>query len=205
MIKNVIFDMGNVLIEFKPINYLNGLDGDAAVAEEICREMFCQGEWEELDRGGITEDEAYQSICARIPAHSEYVKQAMTGWFQDLKPIEGMCDLVKDLKGKGYRIYLLSNASSRIFEYMHNIPALQYFDGYRISCEIQVNKPSLEIYQSLMKKYNLAADECIFIDDLPRNIEGAKAAGWQGYVFTGVQDLRQYLNEQQILGDKIEV
>ncbi len=199
MIKNIIFDMGNVLIEFLPLNYLNQIINDKSVAEEVHRELFCKKEWMELDRGAISEEEALESVCARIPAHRDYVKQAIFGWFTEIKPIVAMFELVKEVKQKGYRVYLLSNASPRIYEYMDKIPALQFFDGYLISCDIKVNKPDREIYESLLRKYDLIASECIFIDDLAPNIEGAKAVGLEGYVFKGAADLRRYFSERQIL------
>lgn len=205
MIKNIIFDMGNVLIEFNPKKYLSEIIEDPVVIETVYQEMFCHTEWSELDRGAISEDEALAAISARIPAYSEYVKHVMTTWFKKLNPIEGMFELIQELKEKGYRIYLLSNASPRIYEYMDQIPAIRFFDGYLISCDIQVNKPDLEIYQSLMRKYDLIAEECIFIDDLERNIAGAKAVGWQGYVFKGAADLRQHFKEINILGGEVKV
>ncbi|HEY8464019.1 MAG TPA: HAD family phosphatase [Bacillota bacterium] len=199
MIKNIVFDMGNVIIEFNPIQYLSEIIDDPAVVNQVYQEMFCNKEWEELDRGAISEAEALASIGARIPQYIGYVKHVMTTWFHKLKPIEGMYELVQDLKHRGYRLYLLSNASPRIYEYMDNVPALKFFDGYLISCDIQVNKPDKEIYESLMRKYHLIAEECLFIDDLSCNIEGAKSVGWQGYVFKGATDLKRYFIEQQIL------
>lgn len=194
--------MGNVLIEFNPLAYLSEIIKDPVVVEKVYQEMFGKTEWNELDRGAISEAEALAAIGARIPAYLQYVKHFMTTWFKKLKPIAGMFELIKDLKEKGYRIYLLSNASPRIYEYMNNIPAFRFFDGYLISCDIKVNKPDLEIYLALIRKYNLNASECIFIDDLERNIAGAKTAGWQGHVFKGTAELRQYLAEQNIFVDK---
>jgi putative hydrolase of the HAD superfamily len=199
MIRNIIFDMGNVLIEFKPLDYLTHIIEDRAVAEKVYQEMICKNEWRELDRGAISEAEALDAIAARIPAYAQYVRQAMTGWFKKLKPVEGMEELASDLKQKGYRIYLLSNASPRIYEYMDRIPAIRIFDGYLISCDIRVNKPDQEIYRALLRKYDLVAGECLFIDDLEENIEGAKTAGLQGYVFKGAADLRRYFFERKIL------
>lgn len=199
MIRNIIFDMGNVLIKFAPLDYLNQTFKDKLAIEAVYRELFCKNEWIELDRGALTEEEALVSVCARIPAYSEYVKQAMTGWFAKRKPIEGMYELVRDLKEKGYRIYLLSNASPRIYEYKDKIPAIHFFDGYLISCDIKVNKPEREIYEALLRKYGLVARECIFIDDLPKNIEGAKAVGIQGHIFQGAAELRRFFIGQNIL------
>jgi putative hydrolase of the HAD superfamily len=199
MIRNIIFDMGNVLIEFKPLDYLTQIIAERTVAEKVYQEMICKNEWRELDRGAISEAEALAAISARIPAYAEYVRQAMTGWFKKLKPVEGMEELVKDLKQKGYRIYLLSNASSRIYEYMDQIPAIRFFDGYLISCDIQVNKPDQEIYRALLRKYDLVAGECLFIDDLEENIAGARAVGLQGYVFKEAADLRRFLCERKLL------
>jgi putative hydrolase of the HAD superfamily len=199
MIRNIILDMGNVLIEFKPLDYLTQIIAERTVAEKVYQEMICKNEWRELDRGAIGEAEALAAISARIPAYAGYVEQFMNGWFKKLKPVAGMEEMIGALKQQGYRIYLLSNASPRIYEYMEQLPAIRFFDGYLISCDIQVNKPDQEIYRALLRKYGLVAGECLFIDDLEENIDGAKRAGLQGYVFKGADDLRRYFCERRIL------
>jgi HAD superfamily hydrolase (TIGR01509 family) len=82
---------------------------------------------------------------------------------------------------------------------MDQIPAIRFFDGYLISCDIQVNKPDQEIYRALLRKYDLVAGECLFIDDLEENIAGARAVGLQGYVFKEADDLRRFLCERKLL------
>lgn len=101
----------------------------------------------------------------------------------NLRPAAGMEELVCSLKNRGYRIYLLSNASHRLRVYETEIPGHQYFDGTIVSAEEKLLKPEPEIYERLFEKYGLFPEECFFIDDKPENVEGGKACGMDGYCF----------------------
>ena len=121
-------------------------------------------------------------------------------WTDYLTPIKGMEELIVELKNKGYKIYLLSNASFNQHNYWEKIPAHVHFDGKIVSCDVGAIKPFKEIYEALYKKYNIKPEESFFIDDLIINIFGANQTGMEGYVFTGnVVDLRKELKERGIL------
>ena len=107
-----------------------------------------------------------------------------------------MYDLVAELKRKGYGIYLLSNASVRQHDYWPRIPASRFFDGKLISADVKVIKPQPEIYRLILDRFDLKAEECFFIDDVPANIEGAFYCGIPGAVFhDDVARLRRQLRE----------
>ena len=89
----------------------------------------------------------------------------------------GMAELVRELKGSGYGIYLLSNASIRQHEYWPRIPASRFFDGTLISADHHVIKPQPEIYRLCLERFGLKAEECIFVDDMAHNVEGAVFCG----------------------------
>ena len=105
--------------------------------------------------------------------------------FLDRDVINGMYDLVAELKDSGCGIYLLSNASVRQHDYWPRIPASKFFDGKLISADVKVIKPQPEIYRLCLEKFNLNAGECFFIDDAPANSEGALCCGISGAVFHG--------------------
>ena len=108
--------------------------------------------------------------------------------------------LVKELKEKGYGVYLLSNASFRQPEYWNRVPGSQYFDGTMVSAFVKRVKPEHEIYELFYVRFGLDPRECLFIDDSIANIEGAEHAGMDGIVFHGdVQELRGALKEKGIL------
>ena len=195
MIRNILFDMGNVLIRFDRKLFLDRLDVSEADKTVLLREVFANVEWAEMERGSKTEDTALESMCTRLPQRLHAPAERMTKhWDEPLIPIEGMYQLVEELKGKGYGVYLLSNASVRQHEYWSRLPASQFFDGTLISADVHVMKPQPEIYRMCLEKFGLKAEECFFIDDVAANIEGALHCGLSGAVFFGdVPRLRQEL------------
>lgn len=199
MIKNVIFDMGNVLLTYSPDNYIKTITEDEIIASAVLKELFYSKEWRELDEGVITEEKAVEQVNRRIPQHAEYVQKAMDGWHSDLTPIPGMLEIVKKLKDKNYKIYLLSNASLRFYIYKDVVEVFRYFDGLMVSAEEKLVKPNRAIFDCICDRFSLNSEECIFVDDLQENIDGAINAGFHGHLFLGTQELTEYLEGQNIL------
>lgn len=195
MIKNIVFDMGNVLMRFDQELFLRRLGVPDADACLLAREVFRSLEWARLDRGSMVEAEAVESICRRLPERLHgAAHQLVTAWDDPIVPVAGMYALVEELKQAGYGIYLLSNASLRQREYWPRVPGNRFFDGTLISAEEKLVKPQPEIYRRLLERFGLTAEECFFIDDAPANIEGAFYCGIPGAVFHGdVQALRSAL------------
>ena len=202
MIRNIVFDMGHVLMYFLPKVYVERLHVPEEDREPVLREVFRSVEWIRLDRGNITEEEAAAAMSARLPERlGETVRELVSGWWKGpLIPVEGMEALVAELKSMGYGIYLLSNAGKRLPEYFDRIPGAQYFDGRIVSAEWGVLKPQPEIYRILLETYHLEAEECFFIDDQLTNVEGACFVGLSGMVFDGdIGRLRQKLREAGVM------
>ena len=195
MIKNILFDMGNVLIRFDRNLFLDRLNISAEDKALLCREIFASVDWAQMDRGSKTEETALKSICQRIPERlHEAAEEMVFRWDEPLIPIPGMYELVEELKENGYGIYLLSNASYRQHDYWPRIEASRFFDGTFISADAHVVKPQPECYRMCLEKFGLKAEESFFIDDVGANIEGAIFCGMQGAVFHGdVAHLRQDL------------
>ena len=195
MIRNILFDMGNVLIYFDRNLFMDRL----GVAEEdkklLMREVFLSVEWVRMDRGSMVEADAVKSCCARLPERLHNAAEKLIQmWDRPILPIPGMYELIEELKAKGYGIYLLSNASLRQHEYWPRIEASRFFDGTLISADEGVIKPQPEIYRLILERFNLLAEECFFIDDVPANIEGALYCGIPGAVFyNDVEYLRRNL------------
>ena len=187
MIRNIIFDMGQVLIHWTPAQMTALLNLPEADARLVERELFRGVEWVRLDRGTITEECAAVSVCQRLPEHlHEGVRQLVAGWWKwPLVPVDGMAELIAELKSKGYGIYLLSNASGRLHEYFHRLPGAEYFDGKVVSADLRLLKPQKEIYDALYAQFHLNPEECVFIDDQPANVDGAMLTGMNGLVFHG--------------------
>lgn len=197
MIRNLVFDMGNVLIHYIPQVFMDRLGVPAEDQPLLAREVFGSVEWIRMDRGTLGQEEAVAAMEARLPRRLwEYARRLVLGWWLDgpLMPVEGMAALLEELKGLGYGLYLLSNATARQPEYFPGIPGSQFFDGAVISAHWKVLKPEREIYEILFREYGLEPSECFFVDDLNINVEGALCAGMDGYIFDGdVGRLRQAL------------
>lgn len=197
MIKNIVFDMGNVLLRFEPELFIARL----GVAEEdrvlLLREVFRSLEWARMDRGSMTEAQAAESICQRLPERLHAAVHSLTDqWDRPILPVEGSYELVEELKGLGYGLYLLSNASYRQHDYWPLIPGSRFFDGTLISADVKLVKPQPEIYRLLFERFSLRPEECFFVDDSPMNVEGAFFCGMPGAVFNGsVPLLRQALRQ----------
>ena len=200
MIRNIVFDMGNVMIYFNKNLFLDraGVTGeDRRLLERI---VFDSLEWARLDRGSLLEPEAESVMCSRLPERLHgYVREFVYDWDKPLYPVRGMAPLVRELKEKGYGIYLLSNAASRQHEYWPRIPASRFFDGTLISADVKLVKPQPEIYRLLCETFSLIPDECVFIDDAINNAEGAFLCGMHPIVFhDDVSELRARLREEGV-------
>ena len=186
MIRNILFDMGNVLIRFDRDYFIDRLGVAPEDKQLLMREVFLSVEWVQMDRGSIVEEQAVAQICKRLPEHLyDAAEKLVAMWDRPILPIDGMYELIEELKNAGYGIYLLSNASLRQHEYWPRIPASRFFDGTIISADEGVMKPDAEYYLRALNRFGLKADECFFVDDVPSNIEGALYCGIPGAIFRG--------------------
>ena len=201
MIRSIVFDMGNVLIRFDRDYFIDRLGVSPEDKSLLMREVFQSLEWARMDRGSLTDEEAGESVCSRLPVRlHDAAKKLVSMWDRPILPIPGMEELIRELKQRGYGIYLLSNASLRQHAYWPRIGASRFFDGCLISADEKVVKPQPEIYRLLLERFGLCPEECFFIDDVPANVEGALFCGLHGAVFHGsTAQLRQALRSAGIL------
>lgn len=195
MIKNIVFDMGKVLLAYEPQKYVHEIINNSDGAEAVLRELFQGPEWPMLDAGAISEKEAIQRVQSRIPEYADLVSRAMEHWDDMLIPLPGMAEILAALKGKGYSLYVLSNMSLRFPQIFKQKTIFRYFDGYVFSSQEKIVKPDPAIYQCLLNRFHLKAEECVFIDDLPRNVEGAKSMGMNAHKFVGAEELEDFLKK----------
>ena len=200
MIRNIVFDMGQVLLRFVPDLFLERIGVEGEDRKLLKREVYQSLEWARMDRGSMTEAEAAESMCRRLPERlHEAVHDLVDRWDRPILPVEGMEELIGELKEQGYGIYLLSNASYRQHEYWPRVPAHRFFDGTLISADVKLVKPQPEIYRLLCETFSLVPDECVFIDDATNNAEGAFLCGLHPIVFhDDVQELRARLREEGV-------
>lgn len=196
MIRNIIFDMGGVLLDYNPLRYISHLTTDEADAALLLREVFNSVEWFRLDHGTIGQEDAAAAMCSRLPVRlHDAVERLIEWWKLEVQPVEGMAELLEELKALGYGLYLLSNASVRHPEYFDRLPSARYFDGRFVSAFYKLLKPQYDIYQAMLREFDLKPEECFFIDDSVANVEAAYCVGISGAVFDGdVERLREVLN-----------
>lgn len=186
MIKNIIFDVGKVLIDWEPYSTMRELGFSEAAIDAIRKNLFESNAWSEEDRGLMTPVEMEDYLVSFIPEYEREVRLFYKHATDSIMPRSYVIPWIKALKQAGFNTYVLSNFGGEAMKrgvQMGGINFLDQLDGYLFSYEIHKVKPEPEIYTALFERYNLTPSECIFIDDLPINIEGGKAVGMDGIVF----------------------
>lgn len=206
MIKNIVFDMGKVLVDYVADAVCRHFMADEEEICKVCTSVFISPEWVLLDMGVIGEEEALDRMQARLSTDHAKEMAALCFWHwheYNMWPMEGMGELVMKLKERGFKIFLCSNASVRLLTcYEQVIPCADQFDGILFSAEVRCMKPQKEIYERLFTRFSLKPEECYFIDDQHLNIESGARCGMDGYVYDGDREkLIRKLN--QVLGLKI--
>ena len=202
---SIVFDMGQVLMDFAPPKFIARLGYTGADAEMLLREVFRGWEWVAFDRGDVTGQDVVDSACARLPERlHEAAHELVFHWWDEMIPMPGMKEVVRELYDKGYDMYVLSNASQDFHRYFDSIPGSEYLPRERrfVSSDYRLLKPEHEIYELFLKTFGLDAAGCVFIDDNPPNVEAARRLGFQGLVYRG--DPARLRRELRALGVEVE-
>jgi len=180
-----IFDFGNVLVDFKPGVYLKSLFTDNSLVDKMNSLIFLSPEWLIMDRGLLTHDEAIDIFSAREPEYRAEIRRTINNANDIVSRINETIDLLPKIKSAGHGLYYLSNMQKEIREYLlNNHEYISIFDGGVFSCDVNMIKPSSEIYRHLLDKYGLTPEECIFFDDVLENVAAAEKEGIKGVLFT---------------------
>lgn len=198
MIKNIVFDMGNVLTIYNAREYIRGYVENEEDFRWIKNHLCASVEWLQMDRGTITDEAAIASICKRIPAHLHSTVERFIKEYRMVQlPNPPMEKLVKELAQRGYNLYLMSNTSHRFRVFGQSIRSIAYMKGIWISCEHGLLKPEPQAYLDFFQTFSLKPEECFFIDDTPANIEAAGNLGMEGCVYYGdIEELRMNLSNK---------
>lgn len=200
MIRNVIFDIGNVLVTFHPVEYFYPVFKKDT--KKICEMVFGSEVWSLYDQGILTKQEVEYRLHHLYPKNKDEISYILAHWKLFMKPIIPMKKLIEELKREGYKIFLLSNISEDSYLYLkQEYPYLFDVDGGIYSYQIKCNKPNMKIYEELLRVYNLNASESLFLDDRKENIDAAKALGFHGMVVMDVsvtcKEIRNELKEEK--------
>lgn len=185
-VRNVIFDMGGVLMNFDGPYFASLFTETPEDAALLNAALFGSTTWALLDSGTISHDTMARYARAHLPERLHpNLAECIAHWPERSEPLAPTNDLAIRLKREGYGIYLLSNASTRIMEQLAHAPALPHLDGYVVSGFERIMKPDPAIYHLLCLRYRLDPAECLFVDDNADNCEGARTAGMRTFHFTG--------------------
>ena len=178
MISTIIFDLGNVLLNWKPEEYFDKNGYDKAHKEIIINEIFKSNEWLQLDNGDFTLDEAVERIAAKSCLNNEEIRAVFDLRTRILFPLGCNTILLPGLKKQGFKLYFLSNFPDDIFDEIHNkYDFFRHFDGGEISARIKASKPDEKIFRIFLKKHDLRPENCLFIDDSHKNAHSAESLG----------------------------
>jgi len=194
---NVIFDMGGVLLDYDEVQLIGQFFSGLMPKEQlqIFKAVMGSGLWRRFDLGEFDDGAMIREVCALLPEHLHPRIEYMIPRFFEAMPPTAAGEFIPLLKARGQRVYLLSNVPYTFHREKHRIPHIGLFDGVLASCDVALVKPDPEIYQLLLRKFGLRAEDCFFIDDLRENIDGAAAVGIAGHCFAdgNVERLRAVL------------
>lgn len=166
MIKNVVFDLGNVLISFRREEIISKFTSDAAEGKYLFEKCFLSPEWVKLDLGLISAKEAAAAITGREGGrYKELTERFFADWYKKDLPDTAAFALARKVKSYGFGVYVLSNMQSAAADYFINEGLFRGFDGVVISAFEHIKKPDPRIFRVLLERYGLKAEECLFIDD----------------------------------------
>jgi len=205
MIKNIVFDLGNVLISFVPSEFLKKKNYPENIRNTIMSDIFGSAEWKMLDNGDITTPEAIDAISLKSSLRREEIALIFSFRAEIMFPLDDNVRLLPGLKKQGYKLYYLSNFPLDIFEEIKNgYYFFKYFDGGIISSEVKLSKPDISIYKFLLKQYSLKPGDCLYIDDIETNVRAAESAGMKGIATFGASDISEKLFDVLTAGPTIK-
>jgi putative hydrolase of the HAD superfamily len=195
MTKNIIFDIGKVLIGFEWEDFILSLF-DKEKAMIITNALWMTGYWHELDRAVLSEDEILEMFYGEAPEYKADIRECYDRVGECITRRDWVIPLVEKLKSQGYGVYFLSNLSVHVLESNPDaFDFVDHMDGGIFSCFVKCIKPDREIYCKLFDKYELNPEECLFIDDHEENIETGNQLGMPGIVFHDREQMLADLKE----------
>jgi 2-haloacid dehalogenase len=199
-VRNVVFDLGGVLIDWDPRYLYRRLAADEEVIEFFLNNI-CHPSWNEQQDAGRSFEEAVAERIAAHPEHEAWIRLYYERWEEMLGgAIEGTVEVLAELKARGYPLFALTNWSAETFPRACELyPFLGWFDGVVVSGRVKLIKPHPEIYEHLLEEHGIRAEESVFIDDRLPNVETARRLGFHGIVFEGPDQLRRDLRALGIL------
>ncbi len=197
-IKNVVFDIGAVLLNWQPYQLLESVFPKQS--KQLYKQIIGHPQWLQLDAGLQEEDKAIIDFANRTGKSIADIKLFMQALRNHLKPIDDSVKILEDVKKLGYKLYVLSNMPKYLMNhYLSRDNFWHKFDGIVYSAQEHLLKPDKAIFKVLFDRYGINPDESVFIDDTKINIDSAKLLGMQGIVFKNPMQCREALIDMNVL------
>ncbi|MBR1816561.1 MAG: HAD family phosphatase [Lachnospiraceae bacterium] len=199
MIKNVVFDIGGVLADYKIKEFLANKGFDGTMIKRILKASIMSPYWGQFERAELTEEETLKAFASLDPEIEDELYKAYSN-------VEGMLvirdfaiPIVKKLKEEGLNVYFLSNYSKKAYdECGDSLAFMEYMDGGILSFMVGKTKPDPEMYKLFLNEYDLKPEECVFVDDTEENVVAAGQLDFNGIVFKTYEDMIKSLKEFKI-------
>lgn len=176
MLKNIVFDLGNVLVKFDSNELIYSFFNER---QEEVKSFYFDSLWDEYDQGLYSVEEMIEKGVKQFPELELSIKKLMYHWTEFVIPLKDNVAYIKDLKRLGYNVYILSNIPEDDTKYLRSLGVFDNIDGGVFSYEYKKIKPDPEIFHILLKKYDLKASECLFLDDREDNVVAASNLGFE--------------------------
>ena len=184
MIRNIIFDIGNVLVAFQWKKYYKSFGYTEEIQERLAKATVLSEMWNEYDKGALTEQQLLDAFVRNDPQLEPVIRECLSCIDGMLHMYDYTIPWIKQLKQNGYSVYYLSNMSAAATrDCAKDLAFVNETDGGILSFRERMIKPDPAIYQLLMERYSLKPEECLFVDDTEKNIFGARNVGMQGVLF----------------------
>lgn len=196
MIKTVVFDIGDVLVDADWRRFFADQDFDEEMVERLGAATIAGPHWKEFDRGILSEAEILQRFISEAPGIAAEIRQACSNLTGYCRRQEFAIPWIQELKGKGLTVLVLSNWFEKLYrESTEALDFLEYTDGGIFSWREQMIKPDPEIYELLLERYRLKASESVFLDNTLENVEGARDVGMYGIHFKSYEQAHEELEQ----------
>ncbi len=200
-IKAILFDFGNVLLEWNPrYVYRRYFPNDETAMEQFLDEVSFM-DWNAQQDKGRPFTEGVAVLSKLFPQYSELIQAYHDNWKESIgDPVSGTVEIMKRLKKAGYPVYGLSNWSAETFPLVREkYEFFNLLDDIVLSGEVRAIKPEPEFFEIALRRIGLPAGQCLFIDDAPANIEQARRMGFQTVLFESPEQLERELHRFHLL------
>lgn len=195
MIRNIVFDIGNVLVDYCWQDHIAHYGFTGEKADRIAHAMMLGPDWKELDRGVLRDEEFRRLLISKAPELEQEILLLMSDLSTLVRRREGSIPWIQDLKARGYHTYYLSNYGEQVRrDTADSLDFMKEMDGGIMSYEVHQIKPDAEIFHTLLDRYGLKAEESIFLDDTNINVDAARGVGMKGLLVESQEQAIRDLN-----------